>query len=324
MNSINLIEEIIDTMPVGLSDLEKMYYIYIRTCQIFSYDIRYNDSPYIIAEFIKNNYQSIRKIKETDVVCTVWAKIYMDLLKKVGIKDSLVHRNGHSWVEGHVNNLIIYSDPTYGNYTDFARVKHHNSVHHFYPVTAEKTDKLPIYDSKAFFNIEELNKRIGYEVTEEKEFKFLEEKIYSMDTLKEKVEFILKNAKFVGYDSFGDWQYIKNLLRVLLHEEHCNIIFGALTKIDEEYNFDEKELVVVRDEDSYYYYLLSNTIDLVSKNELIDNAKLGYAIRPLYKEIGVDYPLRFKRPEFNLHYYFNVRGIKNKIRKKCYNKVRWC
>lgn len=316
MNNINLIEEIIDNMPTGLNNLEKMYYIYIRTCQIFNYDVRYNDSPYIIAEFIKNNYQNIKKITETDVVCTVWAKIYMDLLKKVGVKDSLVHRNGHSWVEGHVNNLIIYSDPTYGNYTDFARVKHHNLVHHFYPVTAEKTDKLPIMDSKADFDIMELNKKIGYEVTEEDEFKYFEEKIATIDTLKEKVEFVLKNAKYVGYDPFGDWQYIKNLLRVLLHEEHCHIIFGALTKIDEDYNFLEKELVVVHDEDDYYYYLIDNTIDLVTREELIDNAKLGYAIRPLYKEIGVQYPLKFKRPEFSLHYYLNVRGFKNKMLKK--------
>ena len=322
MNKINLIEEIIDTMPKGLDKLETMYYIYIKTCQIFSYDVRYNDSPYIIAEYIKNNYQNIKRVRETDVVCTVWAKIYMDLLKKVGVKDSLVHRNGHSWVEGHVNNLIIYSDPTYGAYTDFARVKHHDSVQHFYPVTSEKTDKLPIMDTKADFNIDELNKRIGYEVTEEETFSFLEKSIADMDTLKEKVEFILKYAKLTGYDQFSDWQYIKNLLRVLLRDNHCQIIFGALTKINEDYTFLEKDLIVVDDDDKYHYYLLSDTIDLVSKEELIENAKDGYCMRTLYKPIGLEYPLKFTRPKASLHYYLNVRGFKNKTKEKCYNITR--
>ena len=316
MSNINLVKEIIDQMPEGLDKLETMYYIYIRTCQIFSYDSRYNDSPYILAELIKYNYQNIKHVKDVNVVCTVWAKIYMDLLKRVGIKDSLINRNGHSWVEGHVNNLILYSDPTYGAYTDFARVKHHNAVHHFYPVTAEKTDKLPIMDTNANFNIDELNEKIGYKVTEEEEFSFFEEKVANMECLKDKVDFILRNTNISEYDPLNDWQYIKNLLRVVLHEDHSHIIFNTLTKVNDDYTFDEKDLIVVDDDDDYYYYLLTDTIDLISDKELLEYAMNGYGIRSSYKDIGFDYPLKFRMPKASLHYFLNIKGFNIKTKER--------
>ena len=322
MNNINLANEILMKIPDGLTQLEEAYYVYIRTCQIFSYDTRYNDSPYILAEAIKYNYQRIGNIKNINIVCSVWAKIYMDLLSGIGIKASLINRNGHSWVESYVDDMIIYSDPTYGVYTDFSRAKHNDSIHHFYPVTAEKTDKLPLFDSNAKFDIEELNRRIGYQVKEEEFFSSMEEKISEISGLKAKVDYILENANLIGTDNFADWEYLRNILRVLLPTNYQQIIYAYLTKVNDDYTFDNKFLMTVIEDDNYYYYLFDKDIDLLSKEEVLENANLGYGIKTLYKPIGLDYPLKFETPKASLHYFLNIKGFKNKNKEKCYNKIR--
>ena len=304
MNNINLIEEIIDKIPEGLTDLEKLYYIYIETCKIFDYDTRYNDSPYIIGEVIKHNYQNIKNIKETTIVCSVWSRMFMNLIKKVGIKAKYVSRGGHTWVES------------------YARVKHNDSIHHFYPVTDQETDRLPIMDTNAIFDIDKLNKKVGYVVSEDEFFDFLEKKIVNLPTLKEKIDVILENAQILGDNVFDDWQYIKNLLRVLLHEEHSQIIFGSLAKINDDYTFSEKELLIVEDNNNQYYYLFDKEINLVSTEELIANADSGYGIKTLYKNVKLDYPLKFKTPKASLHYFLSILGFKNKTHEKCYNKTR--
>ena len=312
MNKLNLIDEIIVRIPDELSDLEKIYYIYIRTCQLFRYDTRYIDSPYLIGELIKHNYQNIKNIRQTNVVCSVWSKIYIDLLKKIGIKAKLISRNGHSWVESYLDDMIIYSDPTYGKYTDFSRAKHNSSIHHFFPVTAEKTDKLPIRDSKANFDIDKLNKRIGYIDNEEVFFNMLEERISKMDSLNDKIKCIIANARFVYDDVLSDSEYLINTLRVLLKQDHRNIVYTNLVRVNDDYTFDNKMVISVLENDTYSYYVLDSSILTTTKEEILEYANNGYAMRANYSDIGIDYPLKFECPKYNLKYILSVSRFSNK------------
>ncbi|MBF0987503.1 MAG: hypothetical protein HXK69_00840 [Clostridiales bacterium] len=121
-NFINML----DDMPEGLSDIEKLRWIYIKVCKRFSYDLEYwsklDKSKSIF-------YKSIDDIKDNKVVCSTISEIFTRLSKKAGldVKTLVVDeygydygfQHGHALNEVNINGQKVYCSLIY----DLEKVK---------------------------------------------------------------------------------------------------------------------------------------------------------------------------------------------------------
>ena len=97
----------LDDMPEGLSDIEKLRWIYIKVCKMFSYDLEYwsklDKSKSIF-------YKSIDDIKDNKVVCSTISEIFTRLSKKAGldVKTLVVDEYGYDYgfQHGHALNEV--------------------------------------------------------------------------------------------------------------------------------------------------------------------------------------------------------------------------
>ena len=73
-------------MPNDYTNLEKSIYIYVRLCQLLSYDPKYytDKNRFIKVHEDFDNYSEI-SIEKNDVICYEFAAIYFELLKDLGI-----------------------------------------------------------------------------------------------------------------------------------------------------------------------------------------------------------------------------------------------
>ena len=116
----------LDDMPEGLSDIEKLRWIYIKVCKRFSYDLEYwsklDKSKSIF-------YKSIDDIKDNKVVCSTISEIFTRLSKKAGldVKTLVVDeygydygfQHGHALNEVNINGQKVYCSLIY----DLEKVK---------------------------------------------------------------------------------------------------------------------------------------------------------------------------------------------------------
>lgn len=99
--------DMLDDMPQGLSDIEKLRWIYIKVCLKFSYDLEYwsklDKSKSIF-------YKSIDDIKDNKVVCSTISEIFTRLSKKAGldVKTLVVDEYGYDYgfQHGHALNEV--------------------------------------------------------------------------------------------------------------------------------------------------------------------------------------------------------------------------
>ena len=107
-----------------LSEFEKMRYIYLRCCEIFSYDARWNYFTFFSNELIReieNKMFDLYNINDTLVICHSFSKsILKPLLDVFTTIDSTVIGEEHSFIEAKCDGKTWNLDATYG---DFARVK---------------------------------------------------------------------------------------------------------------------------------------------------------------------------------------------------------
>ena len=94
-------DEIINNIPKGLNDIEKARFIYIKLGKFFSYDEEYITGDMFVKQYLFD--KGIKDIQGNKVVCTSLARIYNDLLNRVGVKSSVVIGEGnflgHAWNE---------------------------------------------------------------------------------------------------------------------------------------------------------------------------------------------------------------------------------
>lgn len=114
----NLKKEILDSVPSEFNLLEKAIYIYIKLCQILSYDPIYyfNDKTLSHGE-VSNiiNYDSTNN----KVVCYEFSYILADLLRSIGIEyideksiSNDKFNNSHANIKFLVDNMAIFADST--------------------------------------------------------------------------------------------------------------------------------------------------------------------------------------------------------------------
>lgn len=151
MNVINMITQELADKDWDL--LTQARYIYLRTCELFTYDPRYNYLEDFEKLDILNRKIDLENVTDNKVVCHSWSReVYIPLLKLIGIKGELIAENNfHEKVIFSIDNKIYNADACLSS--DLARVKMNNTTKRFYPIDAEKN-----FESKLL----EIDKNIAY------------------------------------------------------------------------------------------------------------------------------------------------------------------
>ena len=124
MNLVEILAE--ELKDKHLTDFERIRYIYIRCCEIFSFDHRWNYYTYYDEGMIKrieNKRFDIRNIDSTLVVCHSFTfSILISLVREFTHSRIRLNKGAHSFAELYEGNSKWILDATQG---DFPRVKMH-------------------------------------------------------------------------------------------------------------------------------------------------------------------------------------------------------
>ncbi|MDE5539101.1 MAG: hypothetical protein K2J20_01270, partial [Bacilli bacterium] len=123
MNVIEMLQAEICDKPWAIE--EKARYIYIRSCQLFSYDERYwltllssNDA---LEERIRTRTVDLTNVTDFEVLCAPYARLISDLLSiLLKAKCEIVMSTEHAYTILYINDKIIKID---GTWSDIWRVK---------------------------------------------------------------------------------------------------------------------------------------------------------------------------------------------------------
>lgn len=153
-------DEILESLPKELNDIEKARYIYIELGKYFSYDERY-----LTAETLDDKRlifdKDINNIEDDKAICSTISKIYAKLLNEAGIKAETVYKEGKFC--GHMFTKISIGDREYRAdlIHDLLEIKKGFKTKNFMKNRDDEKDSLDfseIEDEELF----EIDKKIGY------------------------------------------------------------------------------------------------------------------------------------------------------------------
>lgn len=154
MNLIKKVESVLDNKDFDL--LTKARYLYLKSCEYFTYDHRYYYADNKLINEIINTKIDLENIIDNRVICYSWSEqVYLPLLKLIGIEGELVDNfGGHGHVIFEIDGKKIKADACISS--DLARVKFKSSTTGFY------------IGSKYFGQdkIQEIDTNIGYLINE--------------------------------------------------------------------------------------------------------------------------------------------------------------
>ena len=324
---MNLTEKIIDKIPNNLeTDLEKAFYIYIETCKLFNFDTRFDNVPFLVNLGIVFNHPNINKLDSNRVVCTVWSNIYVDLLKKIGIKASIHNVFGHEGVIIYLSDgNKYYADATMKDYMDLSRVKHNDRILHFYPIDSIPKDDLPSFMNEPNLKkVDDLYEKVGYQVLSDNLIDELKKKLETVSGVSNKMDCIIDNIDLTSFNTIDDTHYLKNIIVRCLDYDYNNVSYTYLKKMEDDGDVKLLWLISLKDGDKYSYYLfdkLSN-IKKYSEQEIYEYAKDGYGI-PKCNAVSAfnkqfNYPLKYVVPSSSLAYFLKKITFQKNIKKNTY------
>ena len=132
---MNISENVINFLDnKDYTDLEKIRYIYLYICKIFSYDIRFTVGNEQLKEDIYNYKVDIENVRETELVCYSICRILQDTLALYGFKSELKKdyndiKFSHVYLELKYNDYLLKLDPTISH--DLTRVKMNSNTLNF-------------------------------------------------------------------------------------------------------------------------------------------------------------------------------------------------
>lgn len=138
MNVLELLSKEIVRDDWTLED--KTFYLYLRSCQLFSYDPRYKfyeevlNNKYMLNQ-IENNVIDLENVNNNYVICYSHSEVISEILNKLLGVIALKKGMGHSWVEFNDGVRNIEADSTIGS--DIARIKMGLISHGYNPVFKE-------------------------------------------------------------------------------------------------------------------------------------------------------------------------------------------
>lgn len=160
---MNLIEKINNELiDKHFNEFEKQRYIYLRACQIFSFDSRWHFAE-IFDDYKLLNYIATKKIdlehinNDRLVICYNFSMYVLDkLLKELTNSDTKIHLGTHCFLMSNINDVIWKLDATMG---DLAAVK-----------IGLKTEGFKTENMNYRKYLEEVDTEIGYSYVERKEY----------------------------------------------------------------------------------------------------------------------------------------------------------
>lgn len=150
---------------------EKVRYIYLRSCQLFTYDDRYDlceREVYKIEklEEIKDKFIDLENMIDNRIICTTYARqVLPTLIKELLNIECISNGTAHIYNYINIDNRTILADPTISS--DLSRVKMGLSTYGYKPIDRDHN-----FDNK----LEQIDKKIGY-IENEYENNCLEKRI---------------------------------------------------------------------------------------------------------------------------------------------------
>ena len=123
---MNLFDKLNSEMSLKhLTEFEKVRYIYLRTCEIFSFDSKWHFADlfddYELLNFIAGRKFDVRDIDDTLVVCYSYSRyILQTLIREFTSIDTRLQLGKHCYVKASINDVNVNLDATMG---DLAAVK---------------------------------------------------------------------------------------------------------------------------------------------------------------------------------------------------------
>lgn len=123
---MNLFDKLNSEMSAKhLTEFEKVRYIYLRTCEMFSFDSKWHFADlfddYELLNFIAGRKFDIRDIDDTLVVCYSYSRyILQPLIREFTSIDTRLQLGKHCYVKASINDVNVNLDATMG---DLAAVK---------------------------------------------------------------------------------------------------------------------------------------------------------------------------------------------------------
>ncbi len=121
MNLKQMVQEMIESHP-DWDMLTKVRWIYLKTCELFSYDWRFFYSDNRKKEEIYHFRLDKENISQFEIICSTWAYLFCDLLQYIGVTAEVINpKPPHCLVRFELEKDVFLADATKGY--DFSRVK---------------------------------------------------------------------------------------------------------------------------------------------------------------------------------------------------------
>ena len=252
-NGLELKNEVLSTLNSNMSELSKIRKLYLELNKRLSYDVDYIKLGDKRKEEIANQNKAIdfNQLKNKNVVCFGWSRLYKELLISAGIPESRIQIMGknHHWVEIDFGNKILIADATEsikGNLNDLVNSKvGAPTVGFAYFDKSESGNRLNNYTEDSINNIVKkqwkgVDKEIHYlkfnkysdEHYLEAKLKFqnssIYKKLFAANEFNEKVNLLLKlpiNSNMSGLEVYSYYKKMaKNIFNVEINKNmiECN------------------------------------------------------------------------------------------------------
>lgn len=157
MNVLDILDKELKDLGQNWSLAEKSRYIYLRSCELFTYDPRYDFCPFItngqeLEREINNREFDLENINDNRVVCHTYINdVLSEMLNQLlGLK-VLIRGRGHKWLVFNDGQNQLNADGTLSN--DLARVKMHLNTLGYKSIIKN-------YNFNAL--LQQMDRRIGY------------------------------------------------------------------------------------------------------------------------------------------------------------------
>lgn len=312
MATINVIEQIFNKMPNNLTQLGKARFLYLESCRLFTFSTKFQNTD--DASFVRMYTQKVdaAKLETTEVNCRMWSQVYSQLLDKANIKNTIVD-NGHQHVKIYIDNEEWIADSTYGNYTDFSRVKNNDRTSGFgYNLYQGGKKNVISIDEKYINMLDDIDKKIGYnndQMEELMEFRNLLTNIkngsfdineLSVEPIKDKLVFKLEYLfSHLGKLNCGYYEakdFVFNLENCLLGSNEFKCLKAVeLKRTNKDKSVDILQCIYTLGDNPNYYLLAPNLpIIKISESHLMNLAVRGYGLDEGKQINGISYPRDFK------------------------------
>lgn len=223
MTKKDLIEEIIQNMPEGLTKLEQARYIYIKLGRQMTFDTRYyygNASTrkrvYKEAQVARNNPQRLRN-KRT-IICVTLSQIYKNALKQIGIDCDIIPCGVGR--DKHVLPIVYLDDEIHGKIKiradlqqDLEAIQMGMSTVEFGNITLYERE----YDIISESELKRIDKKIGYikDNYRDTDIRKARKEVREMNA-NESLRYILQNPKLYANANFNGQVERRKYYRILL------------------------------------------------------------------------------------------------------------